>query len=129
MSEIRSRTWLIIVAVCSIALILFILAPEIAGIFNRKEYEVQKVIDVTDYDTLKKIEDTALNMITNYASDKLFYEQYANSTVAEERSWAVQAKMRANRTVAMYNIYITENHYLWKDGLPDNLRVKLSIIE
>lgn len=109
--------------------LLFVFSPEIRGVFNRKAYEVQKVDDTTSYETLKKIEDTALNMITNYGSDKLFYEQYVNSTVAEERSWATQAKMRANRTAVMYNIYITENHYLWKDGLPDNLKIKLPTIE
>lgn len=123
------KTFGYIIVICAVFLILFIISPEIARIFNKKEYEVQKVIDVTDYATLKKIEDTALNLITNYASDKLFYEQYINSAIEEERSWAVQAKMRANRTVATYNIYISENSFLWKDGLPDNLKVKLSLIE
>ena len=120
-----------IAAIISVLVLIFlwVASPTLKGLVNQKEYEIQKVDDATNYDTLKKIEDTALNMITNYASDKLFYEQYAKSAVAEERGWAVQAKMRANRTVAMYNIYITENHYLWKDGLPDNLKVKLPLIE
>jgi hypothetical protein len=109
--------------------LLFAFSPEIRGVFNRKAYEVQKVDDATNYATLKKIEDTALNMITNYGSDKLFYEQYVNSAKPEEQSWAMQAKARANRTAVMYNVYITENHYLWKDGLPDNLRIKLPTIE
>lgn len=118
-----------ILAVILVLALMYAISPAVRGIFNRNQYEVQKVDDITNYATLKKIEDTALNLITNYASDKLFYEQYINSTVEEERSWAVQAKMRANRTVAMYNIYITENHYLWKDGLPDNLKVKLPLVE
>lgn len=119
----------IVLILAAVLLVLFIVSPEIAGIFNKKAYEVQKVVDVTNYETLKRIEDTALNMITNYGSDKLFYEQYVNSAKSEEQSWAMQAKARANRTAIMYNIYITENHYLWKDGLPDNLKIKLPTIE
>lgn len=125
----RGKLVTTILAFVLFVILLFVFSPEIRGVFNRKSYEVQKVDDATSYETLKKIEDTALNMITNYGSDKLFYEQYVNSTVAEERSWATQAKMRANRTAVMYNIYITENHYLWKDGLPDNLKIKLPTIE
>lgn len=123
------KTFGIVLVIVAVLLILFIVSPEIAGIFNKKQYEIQKVVDVTNYATLKKIEDTALNMITNYGSDKLFYEQYVNSAKSEEQSWAMQAKARANRTALMYNVYITENHYLWKDGLPSNLKVKLAIIE
>lgn len=126
----NGEKWVIRILATILALILlYAISPAMRGIFNRNQYEVQKVDDVTNYDTLKKIEDTALNLITNYTSDRLFYEQYINSAVEEERSWAVQAKMRANRTVAMYNIYINENSFLWKDGLPDNLKVKLPLIE
>lgn len=123
------RITITILAVISFFTMLFIFSPEIRGIFNRKAYEVQKVDDVTNYDTLKKIEDTALNMITNYTSDRLYYDQYSKSAKEEEQSWAMQAKARANRTATTFNIYMQENSFLWKDGLPDNLKMTLPIIE
>lgn len=90
---------------------------------------VQKADDATNYETLKKVEDTCRAMIASYQSDKLTYEQYKDSDNEEKQSWAEQAKMRANKTAMEYNNYILKNSYIWKDNIPVDIYMNLEIIE
>ena len=66
---------------------------------------IQKVDDATNYETLKKVEDTCRAMIASYETDRLTWEQYKSSNDEEKVGWAEQAKMRANKTAASYNNY------------------------
>ena len=70
-----------------LALLIFILliGLVIIGAFNRwsmtwfgntVEFVDQKIDDATNYETIKKVEDTCRAMIASYESDKLTYEQY-----------------------------------------------------
>ena len=90
---------------------------------------MQKVDDVTNYETIKEVEDTCRAMISSYESDKLTYEQYKDSDNEEKQSWAEQAKMRANKTATTYNNYILKNSFVWKDNVPSDIYMKLEIIE
>ena len=90
---------------------------------------VQTADDATNYETLKQVEDTCRSMIASYEADKLTYEQYQNSEDSEERSWAAQAKMRANRTASTYNHYILENSYVWSNNIPEDIDSELDYIE
>lgn len=90
---------------------------------------VQKVDDVTNYETRKKVEDTCRAMISSYEADRLTYEQYKDSDSGEKQSWAEQAKMRANRTASTYNNYILENSYVWSDNVPSDIRATLQYLE
>ena len=102
-----------------------------AGIatWNNWWHGVQKADDATNYETLKKVEDTCRAMIASYQSDKLTYEQYKDSDNEEKQSWAEQAKMRANKTAMEYNNYILKNSYIWKDNIPADIYMNLEIIE
>ena len=82
---------------------------------------VQKADDSTNYETRKKVEDTCRSMIASYEADCLTYEQYKDSVDEEKRSWAEQAKMRANRTASSYNNYILENSFVWADNVPQDI--------
>ena len=119
----------------SIILVLgLMLATSALGIFdtwfsNKVEYARQKVDDTTNYQTIKKVEDTCRAMISSYESDKLTYEQYKDSDKEEKQSWADQAKMRANRTAQTYNNYILKNSFVWKNNVPADILLKLLIIE
>lgn len=97
--------------------------------WNTWFHAVQKADDATNYDTLKKVEDTCRAMISSYESDKLTYEQYKDSDNEEQQSWAAQAKMRANKTAVEYNNYILMNSYVWKDNVPADIRMELAVIE
>ena len=99
------------------------------AIRNNWMYDVQKVDDSTNYETLKKVEDSCRAMIVSYESDKLTYEQYKDSDNEEKQSWAEQAKMRANKTAATYNNYILKNSYVWKDNVPSDIYMTLEIIK
>lgn len=99
------------------------------AIRNNWMYDVQKVDDATNYETLKKVEDSCRAMIVSYESDKLTYEQYKDSDNEEKQSWAEQAKMRANKTAATYNNYILKNSYVWKDNVPADIYMTLEIIK
>lgn len=96
---------------------------------NSIEYAVKKVDDATNYDTIKKVEDTCRAMISSYESDALTYEQYKDSDNEEKQSWAEQAKMRANKTASTYNNYILENSFVWEGNVPADIKHQLKIIE
>jgi len=103
--------------------------PSGKATWNNWFHKVQEADDNTNYKTLKKVEDTCRAMISSYEADKLTYEQYKNSEIAEEQSWAKQAKMRANKTASSYNNYILENSYVWANNVPTDIKRELPYIE
>lgn len=96
---------------------------------NKTTYIDEKIDDATNYDTIKKVEDTCRSMISSYKTDKATYQQYKNSDNSEKQSWAEQAKMRANKTANTYNEYILKNSFVWKGNVPDDIEQKLPTIE
>ena len=121
---------IVIVIYVIISLSLFFgVTPQGKAMWNNWFHAVQKADDNTNYKTLKKVEDTCRSMIASYKSDKLTYEQYKDSDNEEKQSWAEQAKMRANKTASSYNNYILKNSYVWKNNVPDDIYLELSIIE
>lgn len=96
---------------------------------NKIDYVNQKVDDATNYETLKKVEDTCRAMISSYESDRMAYEQYKDSDNEEKQSWAEQAKMRANKTASTYNNYILENSFVWSGNVPKDIKTELEYIE
>lgn len=121
---------LIVLAVLVIGLPIFFGAtPAGKAMWNNWFYDVQKVDDRTNYDTLKKVEDTCRSMMASYNTDKQAYEQYKDSDNEEKQSWAEQAKMRANKTAATYNEYILKNSYVWKYAVPDDIAGRLPYLE
>lgn len=118
----------VIVTVALIFVVIFA-GPTIRAIKNRYNYAVQKADDATNYKTLKEVEDTCRAMIASYEADKLIFEQYNGSDNEEKRSWAEQAKTRANRTAAQYNEYIRKNSFVWADNVPDDIDERLEYVE
>lgn len=96
---------------------------------NKVDYVNQKIDDATNYETRKEVEDSCRAMVSSYEADKLTWEQYKDSDSSEQRSWADQAKMRANRTAANYNNYILKNSYVWSGNIPDDILSELKPIE
>ena len=109
--------------------IFFTCTPTGVTIWNNWFHAVQKADDDTNYETLKKVEDTCRSMISSYNSAKLTYEQYKNSDNEEKQGWAEQAKMRANKTASTYNNYILKNEYIWKGNVPSDIYMTLPYIE
>lgn len=108
--------------------IFFGATPMGKAMWNNWFHAVQKADDATNYNTLKKVEDTCRAMIASYEADHLTYEQYKDSDNEEKQSWAEQAKMRANKTASTYNNYILENEYVWAGNVPSDIRTKLEYI-
>jgi len=96
---------------------------------NQVDYVNQKIDDTTNYETRKDVEDSCRAMVASYEADKLTWEQYKDSDSSEQRSWADQAKMRANRTAANYNNYILKNSYVWSGNIPDDILSDLKPIK
>lgn len=96
---------------------------------NKVDYIDRKIDDATNYETIKKVEDTCRAMIASYESDKLTYEQYKDSTNEEKQSWAEQAKMRANTTASSYNNYILNNSFVWNGNVPVDIEIELPYLE
>lgn len=118
---------IVVIIICTF--IYFAATPAGKAMWNSWFHAVQKADDATNYDTLKKVEDTCRAMIASYESDKLTYEQYKDSDNPEKLEWAEQAKMRANKTAASYNNYILENNYVWAGNVPSDIRGRLEYIE
>lgn len=112
-----------------IGITVFFNTPTGRGIINTYFYNVQKVDDVTNYRTMKKVEDSCRAMIASYYTDRLTYEQYKDSDDKEIQSWAEQAKMRANKTASSYNNYILQNSYVWAGNIPEDIKEELEYIE
>ena len=118
----------VIAVICTLAIaaaVFLSVTPAGRGVWNSWFHEVQEVDDRTNYDTIKKVEDTCRAMIATYEADRLMYEQYKDSDDEEEQDWAAQAKMRANRTAPTYNNYILENEYVWADNVPNDIYMEL----
>ena len=96
---------------------------------NKVNYIDRKIDDATNYETIKKVEDTCRSMITSYESDRLTYEQYKDSVNEEKQSWAEQAKMRVNKTASSYNNYILKNSFVWNGNIPSDIKMELPYLE
>jgi hypothetical protein len=112
---------------CVVLCIVF--APAITKTYNNWRYGIQKADDESRYSTRKSVEDQARAMIASYNKDKLMYHQYRDATDAEERSWGMQAKNRANNTASTYNNFVLTNSFVWKDNIPPDIFSPLAIIE
>ena len=119
------------VACCIIIAVLVIayITPGGRAAINTYFFGVQKADDATSYETRKQVEDTCRAMVASYETDKLIYEQYKDSDSDEQRSWAEQAKMRANKTANSYNEYILKNKFVWSENIPSDIRNELEIVE
>ena len=120
--------WKVVGIVLVSVLVLSAVTPTGRALWNRWFFSVQKVDDTTNYNTVKRVEDTCRAMISSYTSDRLTWEQYKGSTYEEQVSWANQAKMRANKTAASYNEYILKNSFVWKDNIPSDISRKLEYL-
>jgi hypothetical protein len=96
---------------------------------NKVDYIDQKIDDATNYETIKKVEDSCRAMIASYESDKLTYEMYKDSDNEEKQSWAEQARMRANKTASSYNNYVLENSFVWRGNVPSDILGRLPYLE
>ena len=116
---------IVLIGGCSIMSII----PSGRTFLNNWNYDLKKVDEATDYRILKKVEDTCRSMISSYKSDCLMYEQYKNGETKQQKTWAEEAKMRANRTAVTYNEYILKNSYVWEDNVPTDIYIKLDYLE
>lgn len=96
---------------------------------NSWDYAVQKVDDATNYETRKNVEDTCRAMASSYTADRMTWEQYRSAENEEQRAWADQAMMRANKTAASYNEYILKNSFVWDGNIPKDISKELSYIK
>lgn len=120
----------IAVVLIVIGIVLFVLlTPAGRSMWNKDMYAVQKADDATNYRKMKTVEDSCRAMISSYTSDKLTWEQYKDSEDKEQRSWAEQAKMRANKTASSYNNYVLANNYIWKDNVPEDIKEELEYLK
>lgn len=80
-----------------------------------------------DYDTnwekRKEIEDTLRSYMASYNADKITYETATNTETREA------AKVRANRTAAVYNEFYLKNSHIWKDRVPEDIKEELPFLE
>lgn len=116
----------IVIVIC--ASVFFNATPIGKAAWNNWFHDVQKADDLTNYETKKTVEDSCRAMVASYEADKLVWLQYKDSENSEERSWANQAMMRANRTAVTYNEYVLKNSYVWENNIPADILLKLEVV-
>jgi hypothetical protein len=119
---------ILIVIVIATFGIFFSCTPVGRGIWNNYQHTLQKVDDSMLYATRKQVEDTCRSMMASYKADALTWKQYKDAD-GEQRGWADQAKMRANKTAASYNEYVLKNSYVWEGNIPADIDYQLAYIE
>ena len=124
-----SKVLLGVVIALEAVFIICYMTPAGRGAINSYFHNVQKVDDLTSYDTRKQVEDSCRAMLSSYESDRLTYEQYKDSDSEEKQSWAEQAKMRANKTASSYNNYVLKNSYVWAGNIPADIKQQLDYLE
>ena len=103
--------------------------PSGRALINSYDNMMKKVDDSTTYEIRKKVEDTARASIASYKTDKSTYEMYKDSDDAEKRSWAENAKMRANKTANIFNEYMLKNSYVFEGNIPSDINFQLELIK
>lgn len=119
---------ILIVIVIATFGIFFSCTPVGHGIWNNYQHTLQKVDDSTLYATRKQVEDTCRSMMASYKADALTWKQYKDAD-DEQRGWADQAKMRANKTATSYNEYVLKNSYVWEGNIPADIDYQLAYLE
>ena len=127
--KVLSVLGIILIAVVVSLTIYFTAFPNGRMVINNWRTSLKQADDKTVYEARKKVEDTCRSMISSYNADKLVYEQYKNSEVEEERSWANNAKIRANQTASTYNNYILKNSFVWEDNVPSDIYMNLPYLQ
>lgn len=128
MSKILAGIGIVVLAIALIGFPIYFRGTKAGRVkWNEWRYGLEKVDEKT-YENQKEVEDTCRAMISSYTQDKLVYEQYKDSEIAEERGWANNAKIRANNTAATYNNYILKNSYVWKDNVPSDIYMSLEYL-
>lgn len=125
----RKAAVIVLSTLLCLTILFFAFTPSGRGVWNSWLHALQASDDATRYATRKKVEDTCRAMLSSYASDCLTYAQYKSSPVEEKRSWAEQAKMRANKTAATYNEYILKNTYVFRDSIPEDIASSLAYLD
>ncbi len=87
---------------------------------------LQHAKDDTNYETKKQVEDTCRAMIAEYNTDVSRYNLYKDSQDSEKQRWAEESYMRACETANKYNEYILKNSFVWKNNVPDDIKMSLS---
>ena len=125
----RKAAVIVLSTLLCLTILFFAFTPSGRGVWNSWLHALQASDDATRYATRKKVEDTCRAMLSSYTSDCLTHAQYKSSPVEEKRSWAEQAKMRANKTAATYNEYILKNTYVFRDSIPEDIASSLAYLD
>ena len=125
-----NKTWTIVfsvvVTILVLAFVFFTFVPAGREMWNNYTHSLEKA-DEVDYETRKKVEDTARAMIANYNADVATYNAFKDSEIESEREYATQAKLRAIRTATSYNNFILKNNYVWEDNIPSDINYSLEV--
>ena len=99
------------------------------GKYHAWRNDIKQTADSTRYETRKQVENTCRAAIVSYESDKMTWNQYKDSENEEQRSWALAARLRANKAAIMYNEYILKNSYVFDGNIPADILDELPLIE
>lgn len=117
---------LLIVIICIVVIVSEI--PEYKKIENDHYYEVEKA-DENTYENRKKVEDTCRAYIASYEADCITWLTCSDSGNKMDLMTANAAKIRANRTAAVYNEYFLKNSFVWEGNIPEDIKAELEYLK
>ena len=118
----------VVAAIFILLIIFYFFTPDGRRALNRREEQFEIADNETKYAIKKEVEDSCRAMISSYEADKLYWQQYKDSSNEKEREWAGQAKFRANKTAVLYNEYILKNSRVWDGNIPKDIMRELPIL-
>lgn len=117
--------WKVIASILGVILIvvMIIFMPSVIRSCNKWNARNIEADYDTNWEKQKEIEDTLRGYMASYNADKVTYETSTNNDIREA------AKIRANRTAAVYNEYYLKNSHIWKDRIPEDIKDRLPFLE
>ena len=119
-----------LIAICFIfglTFVYFTFVPAGRSILTTYDHSIKKA-EENNYENRKKVEDTMRSIKSSYNKSVNNYNQYKDSTSEEDIKLANKYKTRANNSAEEYN-KLVNNSYIWEDNIPQDLPLKLNIIE
>ena len=79
-------------------------------------------------ETKTEVEKNCRTWIADYETQTLMYEQYRESSNADQQVLASAAKQKANEIADKYNDYFLRNKYVWDKNIPSDIWLSMDTL-
>jgi hypothetical protein len=121
--------------IIAIFLVMYMI-PSSRAVINEYIFDIRSVDEETDYENRERVETLARTQVAAYDLNVRYYNDYMDyyedetdaTLKAQYLTDARIYKDRANAAATQYNEIMTENSFVWKGNIPDDLPASLPYI-